>query len=105
LAAPLAGDGLDEAVAALRGFALVDRETIVDERDAPITTHAIRLHRLVREIAAARREGEARDTLRRILVAVLVAVYPADGFENPASWPRCGLLTADPAGSFMGSLR
>jgi hypothetical protein len=29
LATALAGDGLDEAVAALRGFALIDRETIV----------------------------------------------------------------------------
>jgi tetratricopeptide (TPR) repeat protein len=93
LATALTGDGLDEAVAALRGFALVDRETIVDDRDASITTDAIRLHRLVREVAAARREGEARDTLRRALVAALVAVYPHDGFENSASWPRCGLLT------------
>ena len=33
LASALTGDGLDEAVAALRTFALVDRETIVDERD------------------------------------------------------------------------
>ena len=56
LASALAGDGLDEAVAALRTFALVDRETIVDERDPTITTDTIRLHRLVREIAAARRE-------------------------------------------------
>jgi tetratricopeptide (TPR) repeat protein len=63
----------------------------VDERDAAITTDAIRLHRLVREIAAARREGEARDTLRQVLVAALVA--PNDGYDNPASWPRCGLLT------------
>jgi tetratricopeptide (TPR) repeat protein len=80
-------------VAALQAFALVDRETIVDERDASITTDAIRLHRLVREIAAARREGEARDTLRQVLVAALVAIYPDDGYRNPASWPRCGLLT------------
>jgi hypothetical protein len=41
LATALTGDGLDEAVAALRSFALVDRETIVDERDASITTDAI----------------------------------------------------------------
>ena len=33
LASALADDGLDEAVAALRAFALVDRETIADERD------------------------------------------------------------------------
>ena len=64
LASQLADDGLDEAVAALRAFALVDRETIVDERDPAITTETIRLHRLVREVAAARREGEAREAAR-----------------------------------------
>jgi tetratricopeptide (TPR) repeat protein len=93
LATALTGDGLDEAVAALRDFALIDRETIVDERDASITTGAIRLHRLVREIAAARREGEARDTLRQVLVAALAVVYPEGGYNNPAFWPRCGPLT------------
>ena len=94
LGSMLAGDGLDEAVAALRAFALVDREAIVDGRDAAITTNAIRLHRLVREVAAARREGEAREQLRRALAAVLAAVYPAGADNiNPASWPRCALLT------------
>jgi TIR domain len=48
LATALAGDGLDEAVAALRTFALVDRETIADERDLSITTDVIRRHRLWR---------------------------------------------------------
>src|SRR3954466_5517160 len=38
LASALAEDGLDEAVAALRASALIDRETIQDERDAAITT-------------------------------------------------------------------
>src|SRR6266704_814515 len=33
LSSLLAGDGLDEAVAALRAFALIDRETIADERN------------------------------------------------------------------------
>ena len=59
LASALAGDGLDEAVAALRAFALVDRETIVDERDPTITTDCIRLHRLVRQVAV-RRGARAR---------------------------------------------
>jgi tetratricopeptide (TPR) repeat protein len=93
LASMLAGDGLDETVAALRAFALVDREAIVDERDASITTDAIRLHRLVREVAAARREGESRDRSRRALVAALGAVYPDDGHNNPIPWPRCASLT------------
>jgi hypothetical protein len=60
LATALAADGLDEAVAALRAFALVDRQAIVDERDASIATDAIRVHRLVRGVAAVRRGGEAR---------------------------------------------
>jgi tetratricopeptide (TPR) repeat protein len=93
LAAALAGDGLDEAVAALRTFSLVDRQAIVDERDLSITTDAIRLHRLVREVAAARRGIETRGQLRRALTAALAAVYPDDGFNNPALWPRCAPLT------------
>ena len=93
LASVFAGEGLDEAVAALRAFALVDREAIVDERDALITTDAIRLHRLVREVAAARRVGEERNKLRLALAAALAAIYPRDGFRNPSSWPRCAPLT------------
>jgi tetratricopeptide (TPR) repeat protein len=92
LATALADGGLDEAVAALRAFALVDRERIVDERDASITTDAIRLHRLVLEVAAARREGES-NLLRRAVVAALATIYPDDGYSNPTSWPRCAPLT------------
>ena len=54
LASALVDEGLDEAIASLRGFALVERDQIVEERDPAITTDAIRLHRLVREIAASR---------------------------------------------------
>jgi hypothetical protein len=93
LASMLAGDGLIEAVAALRAFALVSRETIVDERDASIRTDAIRLHRLVREVAEARRVGDSRDQLRRALFAALLVVYPTDGYRDPASWSRCASLT------------
>ena len=44
LASMLAGDGLDEALAALRNFALISREAIEDERDPSIKTGSIRLH-------------------------------------------------------------
>jgi tetratricopeptide (TPR) repeat protein len=88
----LAYDGLDEAVAALRAFALVDRETIVDERDAAVTTDAIRLHRLVRQVAAQRGGGQA-EPMRQALAAALAAVYPDDAYGNPPSWPRCAPLT------------
>jgi hypothetical protein len=65
-------------VAALRSFALLSRETIKDERDPKIMTETVRLHRLVREVAAARLAGEARDDTRRALIAALAAVYPDD---------------------------
>ena len=93
LATALVDDGLDEAVAALRAFALVDREPIVDERDVAIATDAIHLHRLVREVAASRYDSAQRDAAGRALLAVLVAIYPRDSYRNPASWPRCAVLT------------
>ena len=65
----------------------------MEERDPAITTDAIRLHRLVREIAASRRDGAQQYAARRTLVAMLAAVYPDDGYSNPASWPRCATLT------------
>ncbi len=92
LASALSGDGLDEAVAALRTFALVDREMIVDERDPAITTDTIRLHRLVREVASARRIGETREEMRCALVVALGAVYPQKVFNDPKAWPRARLL-------------
>jgi tetratricopeptide (TPR) repeat protein len=84
----LADEGIDEAVAALRTFALLDRESIVDERDPSITTDCIRLHPLVRQVAAARREGETRDTIRRSLIEAVGAVYPDDVWRDPDTWPR-----------------
>jgi tetratricopeptide (TPR) repeat protein len=92
LASALADDGLDEVVAALLAFALVDRETIPDERDPTITTDSIRLHRLVREVTAARCEREAQVSKRGALLAALAAVYPSDIYNNSATWPRARRL-------------
>jgi len=80
------GDGLDEAVAALRTFALIDRETVADERDPTIITDCIRLHRLVRQVAAARCEGEVREGAQRVLAEALVAVYPENIWRDPHAW-------------------
>jgi tetratricopeptide (TPR) repeat protein len=88
LASALAGDGLDEAVAALRGFALVDREMIVDEREPTITTDCIRLHRLVRQVAVARCEEEAREAVQCTLIEAAAAVYPDNIWRDPHTWPR-----------------
>jgi tetratricopeptide (TPR) repeat protein len=93
LASVLADEGIDEAVAALRSFALLDRETIADEREPSITTDCIRLHRLVRQVAVARRESEALDTMRCTLIEAVAAVYPEDVWY-PHTWPRARRLDA-----------
>jgi tetratricopeptide (TPR) repeat protein len=93
-ASALAGDGLDEAVGALRAFALVDRESIPDERDPSIAIDTIRLHRLVREVATARTTAEARAEIRCELIAATARVYPGDVHRNPAAWPRARRLDA-----------
>jgi Tetratricopeptide repeat/Domain of unknown function (DUF4062) len=94
LAAALDGDGLDEAVAALRAFALVDRESIVDEHDPAVSTSTIRLHRLVRPVAQARRQGAAREEVRRALVEAVAAIYPEGTYNDPRTWPRARRLDA-----------
>jgi TIR domain/Tetratricopeptide repeat len=94
LASVLAEDGLDEGVAVLRTFALVDRETIVDERDPAITTETIRLHRLVREVAAARCTDDARLNAYCALMEVVTAVYPEEVVPDPVGLPRVRRLDA-----------
>jgi len=99
LASALADDGLDEAVAALRTFGLIDREAIVDERDPTITTDTIRLHRLVRQVALAQRDGKWREDARRTLVEAVAAIYPEGVFNDPNTWPRARRL--DPLASAL----
>ena len=94
LASDLAGDGLDEAVAALRAFTLVDREPIPDERDPLVPTGTIRLHRLVRAVATDRFEGEAAEAARRVLIEAMAAVYPRAVYNDPNAWPRARRLDA-----------
>jgi tetratricopeptide (TPR) repeat protein len=94
LASLLADDGLDGAVAALRAFALVDRESIPDERDPSVATDCIRLHRLVRQVVAERCEGETRKRVFDSLVDALNKIYPKDIEDNPGAWPRARRLDA-----------
>jgi tetratricopeptide (TPR) repeat protein len=104
LATALAGDGLIEAIAALRAFALVDREKIVDERDSAITTDCIRLHRLVRQVAPTRRGDETLAGAHRMLVEALSSIYPNNVFDNPTAWPRArrlDLIALDVVGNVL----
>jgi tetratricopeptide (TPR) repeat protein len=94
LASALRGNGVDEAIAALRAFALVDRETIADERDPSIKTDCIRLHRLVRQIALGQRNEKMLNELRLRLVRALALIYPAAVYIDPNTWPRARRLDA-----------
>lgn len=94
LASSLAGDGLIDALAALEAFALIQREAIVDERDPSVSTDTFRLHRLVRDIAAARCRAEARETALQGLREAVRQVYPAGVFNDPNAWPRARRLDA-----------
>ena len=77
--ASLTDEGLDEAIRALRAFALVEHKEIIDDVDAtsePVA--AVRLHRLVRAVAVSRIEAKMRDRMRRSLAAALAVVYPRE---------------------------
>jgi hypothetical protein len=87
-------EGLDEAVASLRSFALVYRETVEDERNPSIRTETIRLHRLVRVVASERLPcGERKNALRSLIEAA-VTVFPDEVGANFECWPRARRLYA-----------
>jgi tetratricopeptide (TPR) repeat protein len=88
------GNSLDDAVAGLRAFALIECEAIPDERDPAITIETIRLHRLVREVATARLPRAARESALVSLIKAIVAVYPVDVGDDPTTWPRARRLDA-----------
>jgi TIR domain/AAA ATPase domain len=91
-ASQIAERGLDEAVAALRAFALIDRETIADDREPSITTETIRLHRLVRTAAVTKQGSEAVLAARQTLLEVMTAIYPRSTLGDAAAWPRARML-------------
>jgi tetratricopeptide (TPR) repeat protein len=87
-------DGIDEAIAALRAFSLIDRETIEDERDSSITTDCVRLHRLVRTVATMRRSADECAKLQRILIKATNTSFPLNAHEDPKTWPIARRLDA-----------
>ena len=92
LASGLDGYGLDEAVAAC-----VPSLSSGARRSSTSATRRSQLIRsactaLVRAIAAARRVGNAREEVRRMLVEALALIYPRDIDDNPCTWPRARRL-------------
>jgi tetratricopeptide (TPR) repeat protein len=86
--------GLDESVAALRAFALVDRESIPDERERSITTDCIRLHRLVRQVASIKLDVNVQRNIRRELIEAMASMFPSGLHRTPVVWPRLRRLDA-----------
>jgi tetratricopeptide (TPR) repeat protein len=79
----------------LRSFALIDRENVLDEINPRISTASVRLHRLVREVAAARCVGTSRESALGALIRTLAAVYPSDDYlDLLTNWPRARRLDA-----------
>jgi tetratricopeptide (TPR) repeat protein len=89
-------EGLDEAIAALRAFALIERESISDERQPKIRTDSVNLHRLVRKIAMTRLAPAQNERMRGELIAAMLAVYPKEVLNDPSVWARARRL--DPHG-------
>jgi tetratricopeptide (TPR) repeat protein len=99
LASALVDDGLQEAVAALRAFGLIQRKTIIDDREPTMKTDCIRVHRLVRQVVAIRCERQAsergaRDQVQLALMEAVASVYPPVVWGEPKGWPRIRRLDA-----------
>jgi hypothetical protein len=76
----------ENAVAALRTFALADHNTITDEHNNSIKTDCIRVHRLVRQIAIARRSDDALKDIDRTQIDSMAAVFPGTGSNDLENW-------------------
>jgi tetratricopeptide (TPR) repeat protein len=89
----LLGDGLREALSALRSVSLIDRLDVVDEHDASVRTICFILHRLVREVARNRwwASDERRRALQR-MVDALITVFPIEGGDRPEAWTKARRL-------------
>lgn len=87
-------EDLERALAALRALALINRETTLAQTELSPRTETIRLHSLVRLIAASRPSAMAREAVKRRLIRAMSDVYPADVDSVPQNWPRARQLDA-----------
>ena len=86
---------LDEAVAALRAFALIDRELIRDEQHPSIVTDCVSVHRLIRQVALAYCGAELREIIGWTSIRIMAEVYPVGVIrQKPEVWPRARRLDA-----------
>lgn len=98
----LKGDALNDAIAALRSFALIERKDIHDERNPDVSTDCIRLHRVVRNVAASRWSEPDTKQARVSLITAMAAAYPHDDYSVIDEWPRARRLDAHALGLVEG---
>jgi hypothetical protein len=87
----LAGEGLDEGVALRASRWWRARASSMNATPRSPSTRSA-CTGWCREVAA-RRADLRRERMRHTLAVALAAIYPEDGYGNPASWPRCTPLT------------
>ncbi|CAE6960881.1 toll/interleukin-1 receptor domain-containing protein [Paraburkholderia domus] len=88
------GNALDDAIAALRDFALVDRKYLPDQKNPEDKTDCMRLHRVVRDVAAACWTKAERTQAHAHLIAAMSEVYPLNDYSVISTWPRARRLDA-----------
>jgi tetratricopeptide (TPR) repeat protein len=85
---------IDDEIERLAALATLSEMSLIKHEPFEDRAPAVTVHRLVQTVARARANANAtgQQAVER-LIARLAAVYPKDGFSNPASWPRCTQLT------------
>lgn len=83
--AALAADpfALDDAVAALRRYGLVKA-----------TEDALTMHRLLQQVVRDRLDPSTASRRVGLVVRLLAAVFPREGYRDPRTWPTSGRLLA-----------
>lgn len=79
------------AVQALRSFALLSKLSVHDEYDYAHSEDVVEMHRLVRLFGVSCAASPLNLVHRRLMLAT-AEVFPADTYENTASWPMCRRL-------------
>ena len=90
----LADGALDDEAARSAALLALSEVSLVKHDPFDDGTPAVTVHRLVQAVAKSRAEanGTALQAAERLL-ARLAAIYPEDGYYNPASWSLCAQLT------------
>jgi tetratricopeptide (TPR) repeat protein len=87
LADCLIDDSLDRALAALATFALIEIGSTTHDDASNADMRVVRIHRLVRLVAAARCHAPDRPTLFGEWLRAIRQLFPNDVEDDPTTWP------------------